>query len=214
MIRAEIQPGVWLDSRRALFIEPLRLLVVSDLHWGYVESHRAQGNLLPLWGDAQIARDLDALLVDYQPSAQLWLGDSLHTLKGRAAAESYLAACPVPVTVVPGNHDARWEHACGPRWVQRDRFVFHHGDAAAPTELPPGTIEIIGHHHPAFAWRDGAGARLKFPAFIRGESRWIMPAFSPWAAGTPWNETLGEIETLWVLAPKRLFALTADFLRR
>lgn len=211
MIRAEIQPHVWLDARRALFIEPLRLLVVSDLHWGYVESHRARGNLLPDWGDAQIAGDLNSLIGDYQPVEMLWLGDSLHTLTGRLAAEQFLETCAVPVTIVPGNHDARWKAAFGPRVVIRERYAFHHGDTTP--DLPKGVVEIIGHHHPAFNWWDGAGARLKLPALVWGEIRWIMPAFSPWAAGAPWNAALGEDEKLWVIAPHRLFPVTPDLLR-
>ena len=90
MIRAELQPGVWLDARRAVFFEASRLLVVSDLHWGYAESHRVRGNLLPDWGDAEIARNLRTLIADYRPAEMLWLGDSLHTLAGRTEAERFL----------------------------------------------------------------------------------------------------------------------------
>ena len=98
MIRAELQPGVWLDARRAVFFEAQRLLVVSDLHWGYAESHRAHGNLLPDWGDREIARNLGTLIADYGPAEMLWLGDSLHTLAGRTEAERFLETAPVPVS--------------------------------------------------------------------------------------------------------------------
>ena len=205
MIRAELQPGVWLDARRAVFFEASRLLVVSDLHWGYAESHRVRGNLLPDWGDAEIARNLRTLIADYRPAEMLWLGDSLHTLAGRTEAERFLTAAPVPVTVLAGNHDARWAAAAGGRLALRGGFAFHHGDLAA--ELPSGTVEVIGHHHPAFHWWDGAGARLKVPALIWSERRLILPAFSPWAAGVPWNGRLEAGERLWVVAPRRVFAV-------
>ncbi len=205
MIRAELQPGVWLDARRGVFFEAPRLLVVSDLHWGYAESHRARGNLLPDWGDEEIARTLGALIADYRPAEMLWLGDSLHTLAGRSAAERFLASSPVPVTVLAGNHDAGWAAAAGGRLALRDGFAFHHGDLAA--ELPSGVVEVIGHHHPAFHWWDGAGARLKVPALVWSRRRLILPAFSPWAAGVPWNERLKTGERLWVVAPRRVFAV-------
>lgn len=245
MIRTEISPGVWLDSRRAIFIDELKLLVVSDVHWGYVDSHRAQGNLLPHWGDSEIERDLNALLADYQPAEFLWLGDSLHTMKGRFAAERFLESCAVPVTIIPGNHDARWKASFGNQVVVRGRYVFHHGDkplellsAAVGAATATGavahatgkagdaddvdgtpnqasaSIEVIGHHHPAFTWWDGAGGRLKIPAMVCGETRWILPAFSPWAAGTPWNAELTANEKLWVIAPKRIFAVTPAMLNR
>ena len=142
---------------------------------------------------------------DYRPAEMLWLGDSLHTLAGRTAAQRFLAEAPVPVTVLAGNHDARWAAAAGGRLALRGGFAFHHGDLAA--EVPSGVVEVIGHHHPAFHWWDGAGARLKVPALVWSERRLILPAFSPWAAGVPWNERLGAGERLWVVAPRRVFAV-------
>jgi metallophosphoesterase superfamily enzyme len=212
MIRSEVQSGVWLDSRRAVFFERLRLLVVSDLHWGYAESHRLEGNLLPDWGDEVIARNLNGLVADYRPVEMLWLGDSLHTVKGRLHAESFLETVSVPVIIIPGNHDARWKAASGDRTVVRGKFVFHHGDTSL-TGVPDDAAEIIGHHHPAFTWRDGAGARLKVPALVWSAKRLILPAFSPWAAGVSWNPKLREGEKMWVIGAQRLFAVTPDQLR-
>lgn len=208
MIRADIEPGVCLDSRRAVFFEEPRLLVVSDLHWGYATSHRAVGNLLPDWGDEVITNTVDALLADYRPAEMLWLGDSLHTLKGREHAENYLQRTAVPITIIPGNHDARWSAVSPERLVTRGRFAFHHGDRLA-AGLAPGALEVIGHHHPAFAWFDGAGGRIKVPALVQSPARLILPAFSPWAAGVPWNRRLEPDERLWVVSSRRVFAVTA-----
>ncbi len=204
--RTEIRPGLWLDARLALWVAATRTLVVADLHWGYAVSHRARGNLLPMWGDTEIATRLDALLVDYQPAELLWLGDSLHTLTGRDTAEAWLRAAPtsVTVTVLAGNHDHRWSVATT-KSLHRGDLFFHHGDR--PLTAPEATLEIIGHHHPAFSWYDGAGGRLKIPALVASPRRLILPAFSPWAAGAPWNDQLTPHETLWAVTPKRIFAV-------
>ncbi len=82
--------------------------------------------------------------------------------------------------VVAGNHDARWPLA-RPEPLVRDRFLLHHGDRVV--ENPYNRVEIVGHHHPAYVHRDGAGARLKLPALVASPARLILPAFSPWAAG-------------------------------
>ncbi len=204
--RTQIQPDLWLDARHALWLAMPRLLVVADLHWGYAATHRAQGNLLPDWGDPEIAARLDSLIADYQPREILWLGDSLHALAGRVAAEAWLHCAPVPVTILVGNHDRHWSAATAPS-LSRENIFFHHGDRALA--LPPSaTLEIIGHHHPAFSWSDGAGGRLKLPALIASPRRLILPAFSPWAAGVPWNDQLAPDETLWAVTPKRIFAVT------
>lgn len=199
----EIQPDIWLDRRRALWLSRLRLLVVADVHWGYAVSHRARGNLLPIWGDEEIAARLDELVQDYRPAEMIWLGDSLHALPGRAAAEAFLGRDGVPPTIVlAGNHDVRWSRAKEAS-LRRDGLFFHHGNAALA--VPDGALEIVGHHHPAVTWYDGAGGRLKLPALVAGPRRLILPAFSPWAAGVPWNSQRREDETLWAVAPKRIF---------
>ena len=207
-LRTEVLPGLWIDSRRALFIAPLRTLVVADIHWGFAATHRLAGNLLPLWGDQEIARTLTSLISDYQPSEMIWLGDSLHRLDGRRSAEDYLSLVSgtgLAITILSGNHDKNWNTDFA-QTLQRDQFFFHHGDGPTP-ELPPATIEIVGHFHPAVGWYDGAGTRLRLPALVVSSRRLILPAFSPWAAGVVWNDKLRDGEILWAVAPSRLFAV-------
>lgn len=209
-----VLPGVRFDARLAIFLEPTRTLVVADLHWGYAESHRAAGNLLPAWGDDVIEATLGALMADYAPAELVWLGDSLHTARSaprsRARAEAFIAHAPIPVHVLAGNHDARWARATAVPLV-RDRFVLHHGDQALPpgftSSAPANPIEIIGHYHPAYVHRDGAGTRLKLPALVQSPGRLILPAFSPWAAGAAWNDRLGPDEILWAATPRRLLPI-------
>ncbi|MEO7798705.1 MAG: metallophosphoesterase [Opitutaceae bacterium] len=226
MISCEILPDVWLDGRLALWLARARLLVVSDLHWGYAASHQASGNLLPSWGDAELAARLDQLIDDYRPAEMIWLGDSLHTLAGREPAERFLHANATPITIVSGNHDRRWKvrragdlaakGSAGvealelPTSLSRDGFFFHHGHL--PLAVPAGVLEITGHHHPAVAWNDGAGGRVKLPALVASRRRLILPAFSPWAAGSPWNALLKADERLFAIAPKRIFAVSRELL--
>src|SRR5262245_43189466 len=202
-IRVEVQPGIWLDSRLAIWMSAERLLVMADLHWGFAASHRSRGNLLPWWGDEEIEQRLDGLVADYRPEEMIWLGDVVHAAEGAARVEAFLGRSTVRVTHLAGNHDRRWR-AAGPRTVLRGNYFFHHGDTAFP--LPAGCIEVIGHHHPAVAWSDGAGSSLRLPALVAGERRLILPAFSPWAVGTPWKAESGE--SLWAVSPTRVFAVT------
>lgn len=207
----EIEKGLWLDPRRAAFFERLGVLAVADLHWGYATSHQAAGNLLPSWGDEEIAGNLSGLIQDYRPAEMIWLGDSLHALTGCFPAEEFLRNCEIPVVSLSGNHDRRWDVA-KERFVQRGGYFFHHGDL--PVSIPSGAVEVVGHFHPAFGWYDGAGGNLKLPALVHGPQRIILPAFSPWAAGTPWNSSLAENEQLWVIAPKRIFPVSSELLRK
>ena len=199
-------PGVWIDSRLALWIARERLLVIADLHWGYSASHRARGHLLPIWGDDEIEARLHALIADYAPAEMLWLGDIVHAAEGSARVDRFLHAAPLPITLIAGNHDRRWRAATPPASsLTRGGYFFHHGDRALP--IPAHATEIIGHHHPAISWSDHAGSRLKLPALVVRPRRLILPAFSPWAAGSPWNESRSAADTLWVLASNRIFPL-------
>jgi uncharacterized protein len=202
MPSTEIRADVWIDARRALWLSAPRLLVLADLHWGYVTSHRARGNLLPPWGDEEIAARLHALLADYRPAEMVWLGDSLHTLAGRAAAEAFIEAAGVPIVVIAGNHDVRWKRAAE-HHVSRAGYFLHHG--YREFQRPEGEVEVIGHHHPAVTWYDGAGGNLKLPALVESPQRLILPAFSPWSAGTPWNARLEPGERLWAVSARRVF---------
>jgi metallophosphoesterase superfamily enzyme len=201
---AEFRPGLWLDTRRALWVAECRLLVVADLHWGYAISHRSSGHLFPLWGDEVIGEVLTSLLADYAPKEMIWLGDSVHAAAGRTAAEHFLDRAGLPsVTVIAGNHDRNWARATAAE-VSRGSFHFHHGDALA--NVPEGCTEIVGHFHPAVSISDGAGTRLKLPALVDSPRRIILPALSPWSGGTLWAPA-GANERLWVVAAKRVFLL-------
>jgi uncharacterized protein len=202
LVRTEVQDGVWLDARLAVWFAAERLLVVADLHWGYAASHRARGNLLPWWGDDQIEARLRTLVSDYQPAEMIWLGDVVHAAEGGARAEAFVRTSMTPVTLIAGNHDRRWRSA-GPKSATRGNYFFHHGDAAL--RGVEGSVEVVGHHHPAVAWWDGAGSNVKLPALVASAQRLVLPAFSPWASGTPWTSEAGTDETIWAVSPHRIF---------
>ncbi|HEX2101173.1 MAG TPA: metallophosphoesterase [Candidatus Synoicihabitans sp.] len=208
--RIEVEPGIWLDGRRALWLAASGSLVVADLHWGYAASHRRAGNLLPAWGDETITRTLDALIEDYTPREMIWLGDVVHAAAGRAAAEAYLTRAAAPVVVLKGNHDRSWR---GPaqQAIERGGFLLHHGDINQPGG--PLRREMIGHLHPCVAYHDGAGASLRLPALAVGAHRWILPAFSPWAAGAPCRGAGSPGEIVWAIAPRRIFAVKPRHVR-
>jgi putative SbcD/Mre11-related phosphoesterase len=201
----EIRPGWWLSADRALYLSAERTLVVADIHWGYAHSHRRVGNLLPLWGNEEIARRLRRLLHRYAPARMIWLGDSLHTPEAAEFAERFLEEIAnVEVVVVKGNHDRKWARADRAEY-RLAGCVFHHGDTVR--EIGPEEMEIVGHVHPAVAWSDGAGLRLKVPALVQGPRRIILPSFSDWSAGAAWNDRLGEDERLWLVSSRKVWAL-------
>jgi len=200
-----IAEDILLDGRLALFHQRQGWLAVADLHFGYEISQRAAGRLMPLWGMKSVEERLTELLDDYRPDRLLILGDLVHDRA--AAAEARLLIERLrggrEVVVLAGNHDRQLRATIELRdsWESKG-FHFHHGHCAAET---PGRIQIIGHHHPAGTVRDGAGLRLKLPAFVQQGSCWIMPAFSPWAAGAAWEPEPGS--RMWLCTPRRILEM-------
>ncbi len=194
-----------LDGRLALFHQAQRWLAIADLHYGYELSQRAAGRLVPFWGMASIEQRLKDLLLEYQARHLVIVGDLVHDRAAAAEAarliERLAALCEV--VVLSGNHDRSL--AGSPDLLnswQTNGFYFHHGHCGATVT---DSVQIIGHHHPAGSVADGAGLRLKLPAFVQQGNCWVLPAFSPWAAGNAWEADAQS--RIWLCTPERILRL-------
>jgi DNA ligase-associated metallophosphoesterase len=202
---AAVAPNVILDGRLALFHETERWLAVADLHFGYELSQRMAGRLVPLWGMSSIENRLDELLTEYRPQRLIIVGDLVHDHASAADAAALLgrlrARCEV--IALAGNHDRHVARTIDfvPRWETPD-FIFQHEHRDS---IADERIQIVGHHHPAASLADGAGLRLKLPAFVQENRCWILPAFSPWAGGVVWPND-GE-NRIWLCTPRRVLRL-------
>jgi metallophosphoesterase superfamily enzyme len=209
---AKVAPDVLLDSRLAIWHETQRWLACSDLHFGHELKQRALGGLFPMWGMQDIEDRLRALIDDYKPRKLILVGDIMD-FSGSVQETLALVASlsrDCEVVCIAGNHD----HPSLQRdssFVQshtEDGFFFHHGHrmkkmCAASASHSPHSIHVTGHLHPAHVFTDGAGLRLKVPAFVQTTlagmmadpeqqaACWVLPAFSPWASGTRIATTAG-----------------------
>src|SRR3979490_970008 len=165
--QALVANEILLDGRLALFHQTERWLPVADLDFGYELSQRAAGRLVPLWGMASISDRLMRLVEEYAPLRLIVLGDLVHDKTAAREAAQLLRdlATRCEVVVVAGNHDRQLGgHVEMVEFLGTDRFHFPHGHCAADAS---DLIQIIGHHHPAAVITDGAGLRLKCPAFVQ-----------------------------------------------
>ena len=202
--RTEVAKRVILDGRLALYHQQQRWLAVADLHFGFEISQRAAGNLFPLWGMRTIEERLNELLTDYEPAHTVLVGDLVHdrNAAGELAKLVRRLEHKTAVILIAGNHDRHLPKSVNvaPLW-RTEGFCFHHGH----TDMEPSDdIQVIGHHHPAQVVRDGAGLRLKLPAFVQQDHCWIMPAFSPWAGGVVWRQD--QNCRMWLCSPTRIIS--------
>ena len=193
--RAEVAPGVFLDSRLGLYHQHEGWLAISDVHFGYEMSRRAAGGLWPLWGMETIEERLNQLVCDLSPDTLILTGDVVDSAAAPEEAIAWLSRLSElgpELILIAGNHDRGQirRHFEFVPWFRSGSFFFHHGHQFCfeeETKGESGLIEITGHQHPSIRYSDGAGTSLRLPSLamesFTNHSRWVLPAFSPWAGG-------------------------------
>ncbi|MDX1950815.1 MAG: metallophosphoesterase [Verrucomicrobiota bacterium] len=190
----EIAPNVWLDPRRAVFLEKTRTLAVADLHLGYVWAHRVRGQMMPLLQETTLARLLE-LISDYQPKTLALLGDivhetvSIHSIR-QTVEELVNELCSrIALVLVTGNHDRDLQRMLPGDCIAtlktefiQEKVRFIHGDQRFDP-CPSVLLTVLGHEHPAFRLGDGVATSARFPCFLWSADLLVLPAFSEWAAG-------------------------------
>lgn len=192
--RLEIMPGVWLDHRRAAYLESENILCVADLHLGYAWAHRFSGQLMPLRGPENLLTRLSDLCSFYKPAHLAILGDIVHqavpvteiTQELSALFQGLREICGLKLIL--GNHDKKLQKLAShiPELeflpdLEIGHFLLTHGNS--PAQDASEKFVLMGHEHPSISLGDGIRS-AKFPCFMLGKSVLLLPAFSFWAAGT------------------------------
>lgn len=202
-----------LFQERALVAETPgeRVLVAGDLHLGLERELRRKG-VHGLEESPGIVEHLSELAAEERVDRILLLGDVKHRIGAWEPEKRVLAPLselPVPVEVVPGNHDgdlgeiAPFLTLHDARGVRIGEVGFLHGHTW-PSEA---TIEhgrlVLCHNHPHVALRDGLGQVTTEPCWVRapiqasaserypdaklpGEAV-LVPAFNPLLGGVALN---------------------------
>jgi putative SbcD/Mre11-related phosphoesterase len=171
-----------LTSARAAVHLPTRTAVVADVHLGYGEARRGDGDAVPTMPVEAVLAPLRSVfaacgvrhviiagdLFEAGPTAGL-VNDLLAWLKGERVELTAL---------VPGNHDRgiREDHGLPLHAGGFDLGGWQvvHGDGSRPA----GRV-VQGHEHPWLRWANGLAA----PCYLVAKDHLILPAFSPDAAG-------------------------------
>ncbi len=170
------------DLRGVAVHRPTVTAVLADLHLGYNDARRRDGEAVPPADLALILAPLRQVLLAHPIRRVVIAGDLFEAgVNAHLAAElaSWLIAAGVESAVVPGNHDhglANFPHdlPVHPEGCMVGRWHVVHGDG----RLPDGPV-VHGHEHPRARWSSRAGGTC----YLIGEERIVLPAFSEDAAG-------------------------------
>jgi putative SbcD/Mre11-related phosphoesterase len=210
--RHEVARGIWLDARRALWLEEARVLAVADLHMGYAWAHRHTGQLMPITVPDDAVDRLSALQREYRAEQIVLLGDIVHRAVPVAPLREELTRLlncftdGVRLTLVMGNHDRDLERLTGESTRFRghsniQNCLFLHGDRDSTTIAAEairsaeqtGDWIIMGHEHPSITLGDGVATWEKYPCFLICDRVIVLPAFSRWAAGNGHDEYMSPL---------------------
>lgn len=191
---------------RAVYIETLQALVVSDVHLGKAETFQGYGVAIPSGVNQASLDRLAALCRTYQPRSLWVLGDLFHSAAAiedgvRGLWLDFLAQTPVTAHLVLGNHDrhlgdrlSQFQLVCHQSGAMVDNLWFSH-EPQADVKGP----SLCGHTHPCLLL-GGRGDRLRLPCFYWQPAyhRLTLPAFGDFTGGYTIN--LGAAEVAYVIA--------------
>jgi len=192
-----------------LYIKPLDVLAIADLHIGYEEYLVEQGIYLPPLQLPELKKMLKDMIEVSNASKLVIVGDVKHEFGDISKQEwketiellNYLKKeLKIEVHVVRGNHDnfligvlKRLEIPFHDPLLKDGEWVFVHGHKPLPVETFQENVKhiVMGHEHPAIILRDELGVKIKLKALLKGEysgkSLFVLPAISPYMPGTEVN---------------------------
>ena len=176
--------GEWLVTAARVAVHlPTATAVLADLHLGYNEARRRDGEAIPAADLGFILAPLRLVILAQAVRRVAIAGDLFEAGPSAVLAEEllrWMTAVGVELAgVAPGNHD-RDLHADShglpvyPDGVAVGRWRVVHGDG----RLPDGPV-VHGHEHPCVRWSSRVGG----PCYLIGDRRIVLPAFSEDAAG-------------------------------
>ena len=182
---------MWLLPERALWWPAQRVLWIADLHLGKAATYRALGQPVPAGTTQENLARLSRLVLHYQPSQLVFLGDFLHAALARTvsvldAVTQWRGMHPdLDCTLVRGNHDSRAGDpptALGITVVDEPWLIGPFAACHHP-QLHPTHAVIAGHLHPALQLRGPARDQLRLPCFCFEAQLAILPAFGEFTGG-------------------------------
>ena len=156
--------------------------VLADVHLGYHEARRRQGDALPLLGVADVWRPLE-IAMKRVPFRRLLIAGDLFE-RGYDAelwlpSRGHLHSLGIDwIGLVAGNHDRNVEQHADVLTLFPDGCDLHDWRVLHDADKKHTGPIVQGHWHPSV--RIG---RAKWPCFVVEADRLILPAFSPDAAG-------------------------------
>jgi DNA ligase-associated metallophosphoesterase len=198
--------------QRAVWVESLQALLVSDVHLGKSETFQHYGLPIPSQVNHSTLQRLETLCHQHQPDSLWILGDLFHSAEGMTDAVidswlKFLAKTQITAYLILGNHDRRLQSVlsqlsiqCFLDAVEADGLLLSHEPSPQSDRL-----NLCGHIHPCLRLAMGCD-RLRLPCFhwqVR-QNRLTLPSFGDFTGG--YNIELVSGDVAYVIAEETVTA--------
>ncbi|HEY9620060.1 MAG TPA: ligase-associated DNA damage response endonuclease PdeM [Crinalium sp.] len=172
---------------RAIYIEEIKYLLVSDVHLGKSETFQTFGVPISSQVNRETLDRLQSLCLNLNPERLIILGDLFHSRFALTEDvlndwSKFLKETSVQTTLILGNHDRRLARVlqekemtmnCVTDPIQVDRLILSHEPCSQPQSL-----NICGHVHPCVRLKTKLD-NLRLPCFYleRSQHQLILPSF-------------------------------------
>jgi uncharacterized protein len=182
----------------SLYLKKTKTIVIADTHFGFEESLKNQGILLPKRQYNLMIEQLKRIISKTKAEKIILNGDIKHEF-GKITKQEwneiniFLEFCRQnfkETIIIKGNHDAILKNIIKKKNINEikeyksDGILITHGD-----NIPKKTEKtiIIGHEHPAIILENGS-KKEKYKCFIKGKTKnktiIAQPSFNPIIEGT------------------------------
>lgn len=174
------------DLSGAMYLPDHRTLVVSDLHLEKGAAFARRGQLLPPYDTLATLRLLEGVVLRYQPTAIISLGDNFHDRVGSALMPQAFRemirslAYGRDIVWINGNHDP--DGISDLPGTSLDQYMLAGLTFRHEPSLAHGRGEVAGHLHPAATVRRREKS-VRRPCFATDGSRMVMPSFGVTTGG-------------------------------
>ncbi|MBW4583154.1 MAG: ligase-associated DNA damage response endonuclease PdeM [Tildeniella nuda ZEHNDER 1965/U140] len=197
---------------KAIYVEHLQMLLVSDVHLGKSETFQAAGIPISNRVNQDSLDRLQALCLKMQPKTLIILGDLFHSRFSLVKEvldgwSRFLDAIDLEVKLIIGNHDralinslSQLSITCFTDALQCDRLLLSHEPCSQPKAL-----NICGHIHPCVRLRTKLD-NLRLPCFYleQQQKRLVLPSFGAFTGG--YEVELKPGSTAYVIAENTVVA--------
>lgn len=198
--------------QKAIYIEQLKALLVSDVHLGKAETFQAHGVPIPNAVNREILNRLQTLCAQFELDYVFILGDLFHS-KAALVDEvlsgwfQFVQQLNASVQLIVGNHDRplvpvleSLSIQCILDAIQIDNLVFSH----EPTPQP-NCLNICGHVHPCVRIKTKLD-NLRLPCFYleTAQNLLILPSFGAFTGS--YEVAIADGNTAYVVAESTVIA--------